>query len=191
MKRIGLLIVMALAAMGLKAQEVAIKTNLLYDAALNVNAGIEFGLAPKWTLDLSGDYNSWTVNTRKWKHWFAQPEFRYWFCDRFARHFIGFHAIGGQYNVGNIDFLNFKFLGTDFGKLKDYRYEGWAVGGGIAYGYDWIINRHWNFEVEIGIGYVYFNYDRYECQECGKKVGKGHHNYYGPTKAALNLVYVF
>ncbi len=37
--------------------------------------------------------------------------------------FIGFHALGGSHNIGGMD-LDFKFLGTDFSKLKDYRYEG-------------------------------------------------------------------
>lgn len=189
-KKLCLLLLVLSAVFGAKAQEVAIKTNLLYDAALNVNAGIEFGLAPKWTLDLSGDYNGWTVKGHKWKHWFVQPEARYWFCDKFAKSFLAFHAIGGQYNVGNID-ADFKFLGTDFGKLKDNRYQGWGVGAGIGYGYDWIINKHWNIEAEIAIGYVYFNYDVYKCQDCGRKIGEGHHNYFGPTKAAINLVYIF
>lgn len=40
-----------------RAQKVAIKTNVLYDAFLNVNVGVEVGLAPRWTFDLSADYN--------------------------------------------------------------------------------------------------------------------------------------
>lgn len=31
---------------GAKAQNVAVKTNLLYDAAATINAGVEVGLAP-------------------------------------------------------------------------------------------------------------------------------------------------
>ena len=143
-----------MAVVGTRAQEVAIKTNLLSDALLNVNAGVEIGLAPRWTLDLSGQYNGWTVNDRKWKHRLVQPEARYWFCDRFARHFLGFHALGGEYNVGNIN-ADFNFLGTNFGILKNNRVQGWAVGAGIAYGYAWVLGKHWNLEAEIGVGYVY------------------------------------
>ena len=83
---------------GAKAQNVAVKTNLLYDAAATINAGVEVGLAPKWTLDVSGNFNGWTMSDdRKWKHWMIQPEARYWFCDRFAGHFLGIHAHGGQF----------------------------------------------------------------------------------------------
>ena len=40
-----------------KAQNVALKSNILYDASGTVNLGAEVGLAPKWTLDVSGNYN--------------------------------------------------------------------------------------------------------------------------------------
>ena len=177
---------------GAKAQNVAVKTNLLYDAAATINAGVEVGLAPKWTLDVSGNFNGWTMSDdRKWKHWMIQPEARYWFCDRFAGHFLGIHAHGGQVNIGHLDY-GFKFLGTDFSKLTDHRFQGWFAGGGIAYGYTWILGRHWNLEAELGIGYSYTRYDKYECAGCGEQVEEDKtHHYFGPTKAAINLVYVF
>ena len=190
-KSLCLLVFVLGAVFTAKSQNVAIKTNLLYDALLNVNAGIEVGLAPRWTLDLSGDYNGWTVNEHKWKHWLVQPEFRYWFCDRFSGHFLGFHALGGRYNFGNIK-NGVSFLGSDFSKLTDYRYQGWGVGAGIAYGYTWILGKHWNLEAEIGVGYIYTRYDVFECAECGARVAADQpHHYVGPTKAAVNLVYVF
>lgn len=185
-----LLILLLAVAFGLKAQNVNIKTNLLPDAALSPNVGVEVGLKPHWSIDLSGEVNMWTVDGHKWKHWFVQPEARYWFCDYFAKHFVGLHLMGGQYNFGNIH-NNIKFLGSDFSKLTDYRYQGWAVGGGIAYGYSFLLGRHWNLELEIGIGYLYTWFDEYECKDCGRKTGSSHHNYFGPTKAAVNLVYVF
>lgn len=192
MKKFCLLAVVLLTAVGgVFAQNVAVKTNILYDALLNVNAGLEFGLARRWSLDLSGNYNGWEVRGHKWKHWFAQPEARYWFCDRFARHFLGFHAIGGMYNVGNVP-NNISFLGTDFSVVSDRRYQGWGIGGGIAYGYAFVLGRHWNLELELGLGYIYTRYDVLNCEECGRKLASDvPHHYYGPTKAAFNLVYIF
>ena len=172
-------------------QNVAVKSNLLNDAMMNVNAGLEFGLARRWTLDITADYNGWTINERKWKHWLLQPEFRYWFCDRFTGHFLGFHAMGGQYNFGNLQ-NGISMLGSDLSKLSYNRYQGWAVGGGIAYGHAWILGKHWNFELEVGFGYLYTRFDSYECQECGSQIDKdAKHHYIGPTKAAVNLVYLF
>ena len=190
--RMAMVFVGMMLATQLQAQKVAVKTNLLYDATATINAGIEFGLAPKWTLDLSGNFNGWTMShDRKWKHWMAQPEARYWCCDHFAGHFLGFHALGGQYNIGHLK-NNIKFLGTDFSKLSDSRYQGWFIGAGIAYGYAWVLNKHWNLEGEIGVGYVYTEFDRFNCKGCGKKVEEDkNHHYFGPTKAAINLIYVF
>lgn len=180
-----------LCTMGVKAQDVAIKTNLLYDATATVNLGVEVGLAPKWTLDISGNLNAWDINENaKWRHILAQPEARYWFCDRFSRHFIGFHAIGSIYNVGGIK-NNISFLGTDFSKLSEERYQGYGIGAGVAYGYAFILGKHWNLELEVGVGYTYLNYDRYQCTGCGRKVGSGDHHYVGLTKATVNLVYLF
>ncbi|MCD7721993.1 MAG: DUF3575 domain-containing protein [Prevotellaceae bacterium] len=174
-----------------RAQEVVLKSNLFYDATATLNLGIEVGLKPRWTFDLSGNLNAWDMGGgKKWKHYMFQPEARYWFCDRFSGHFLGFHALGGQYNFGGWKGAN--FLGSDLRKLEDNRYQGWYVGFGVAYGYTWILGRHWNMEAEIGIGYAYTKFDKYECAGCGRKVESDkHHNYVGPTKAAVNLIYVF
>lgn len=176
----------------MSAQDVAVKTNLLYDATLTVNLGAEMAVAPKWSVDLSANYNGWTLSdSKRWKHWFVQPEARYWFCDALGGHFVGFHLWGGQYNVGHLD-NSINFLGTRFSELSDHRFQGWFLGAGIAYGYSWILGKHWNIEAEIGIGYAHTRYDVFQCAGCGRKTSVGrHHNYVGPTKAAVNLVYVF
>lgn len=189
-RKLSLLLLTIAATAGVYAQNVNIKTNLLPDAALSPNVGVEIGLAPHWSLDLTGELNLWTINEHKWKHWMAQPEARYWFCEYFSKHFLGLHLMGGQYNFGNIK-NNFSFLGSDFSGLTDHRYQGWAVGGGIGYGYSFVLARHFDIELEIGIGYLYTRYHEFECKNCGRETGSGHHNYFGPTKAAVNLVYVF
>lgn len=179
-------------AIGMRAQNVNLKTNLVADALLSPNLGIEFGLKPHWSLGFTGQTNLWDDSYgHKWKHWLAEIEPRYWFCEFFSGHFLGIHAMGGKYNVGNIK-NGINFLGSDFSQLTDYRFEGWAAGGGISYGYAFLLGKHWNLELEIGIGYLYTRYDKFRCSECNKKVeGPEDHNYYGPTKAAVNLVYVF
>lgn len=173
------------------AQKVAIKTNLLYDALLTPDLGAEVRVAPQWTVELTGNFNGWNIGQKRWKQWNLQPEVRYWLCEAFSGHFFGAHLIGGQYNFGHLPF-DFKFLGTDFGLLKDHRLQGWMGGAGIAYGYTWILSRRWSMEAEIGLGWIYTRYDKYECADCGKKVeSKVPHNYVGPTKAAINLIYNF
>lgn len=173
------------------AQKAAIKSNLVSDALLSPNLGIEFGLAPKWSLDISGQTNLWQIGEHKWRHWLVQPEARYWLCRRFSGHFFGVHAIGGEYNFGHLG-LGFKFLGSDFRELLNKRFEGWGAGAGLAYGYAWPVHRNWNIEAEIGFGWIYTRYDSYPCANCGTRIDTDRsHNYVGPTKAALNIVYVF
>lgn len=173
------------------AQKVGIKTNLLTDAVLSPNVGVEVGLTPKWTFDLRGQFNFWTVDSHKWKHWLAQPEFRYWFCEKFSGNFIGFHAIGGEYNFGNIN-NDFKFLNSDFSLLTGHRVQGWGAGAGVSYGHAWILADHWNLEAEIGIGWIFTKYDVYPCAECGTKLESDKaHNYFGPTKLGVILEYLF
>ncbi len=85
LKSLKLLSVLFAAFVSLDAsgQKAAVKTNLLYDiAAYTANLGVEIGLAPRWTLDVSANYNGWTLSdNRRWKHWVVQPEARYWLCD--------------------------------------------------------------------------------------------------------------
>lgn len=193
MKRIlTALAALAVAVLPFKAQEFAVKTNTLYDATATINLGAEIAIAPGWSIDISGNYNPWTFSDgKKWKHWLLQPEARYWLCDTFNGHFFGVHLIGGQYNFGHFD-PGFNLPGSRLRDLRDFRYQGWGAGLGLAYGYSWLLGKHWNVEAEIGLGYIYTRYDVYECAGCGRKVEEDkQHNYFGPTKAAVSLVYVF
>lgn len=174
-----------------RAQDWAVKTNLVYDATSTVNLGIEVGVAPQWTIDLSGNLNAWSTGGRpKWKHWLAQPEVRYWFCDRFSRHFVGAHLIGGAFNFGSLK-NDISFLGTDFSVLTKQRYQGYAFGAGLAYGFAFMLSENANLEFEAGFGYMVLDYETFRCSDCGRKIGEGTHHYVGPTKAAINLELVF
>lgn len=72
--RIFLLLCASLWGWNVRGQSVALKTNVLSDAFMNINLGVETGLAPKWTLDITGDFNAWTLSHgRRWKHWLVRP----------------------------------------------------------------------------------------------------------------------
>lgn len=195
-KALTTMTMLAAVAIPAGAGDVAIKTNLLYDATATPSLGIELAVAPRWSIEVAGNFNNWTIGNdsdRRWKHWLVQPEVRYWFCEAFHGNFIGLQLHGGQYNMSKTPFLkNLNFLGNDFRGLKDTRYQGWYAGAGITYGHAWILGQHWNLEAEIGIGWAYTRYDRYPCAHCGRKIESNRvHNYVGPTEAAINLVYIF
>ena len=191
LKKFSLFLLMLATSVLSHAQYAGIKTNIIGDALASPNLAVEIGLAPKWTLDLSGELNLWTINSHKWKHWVVQPEARYWLCERFAGSFFGLHALGGQYNFGHIK-NGINFLGSDFSRLTDHRFQGWGVGAGIAYGYAWLLSEHWNLEAEIGIGWIFTKFDEYDCEDCVRKTGSNlKHNYFGPTKLSLAIEYLF
>ena len=184
-KRLLLLLLFAGICTAANAQKVAVKTNLLYDATTTLNLGAEFSLAPKWTLDISGNWNPWTFSdNRKWKQLAIQPEVRYWLCERFNGHFFGIHTGFAEYNISGVR-IPFQNKST-----QEHRYEGWATGIGISYGYTWILGKRWNLEANIGAGYIYTKYDKYECKTCGRFKGNQKKHYFGPTKAGISLIYI-
>ncbi len=181
------------------AQEVALKTNLLYDAITTPNLGVEIGVGKKNTLQLFYGLNPWKFNSDKHgerfaKHWMLMPEFRWWTCTKFNGHFFGVHAMGGEFNAANVSLpLPGVFFGGDNIRkgVRDTRFQGAFAGIGGTYGYQWILNRHWNVEAEIGIGYNHIWYDQYPCYECGAKIKKGQSNYAGVTKLGISILYIF
>lgn len=168
------------------AQKTAIKSNLLYwGAAASPNIGIELALSKRITLELGGGFNFWNFKDgKRFKHWLAQPELRYWTCEAFNGHFFGLHTHGAQFNVGGWN--------IPLGRLvafKDARYQGTLYGAGLSYGYHWILSPQWNFELSLGGGFARIHYDKYPCVQCGSKIAEGDHTYFGITKAVISLVY--
>ena len=167
----------------------SLKNNLLYDATLTPNLGIEGKVGERSTLQLFYGLNPWKFSeTKKLRHWSLMPEYRYWLSDKgpFGGWFTGIHALGGEFNVGG-DILPISLVKT----LKDNHYEGWFVGGGLTIGHAWRLADHWNLEAALGVGYIRFEYDKYANEWCGPLLESGPYNYFGPTKLALNIAYVF
>lgn len=187
MKKWGFLLVLFSGfALNSQAQQVVLKNNLLYDATTTPNLSLEFGTGRKTTFDVQVGLNPFKFdNNSKLKHILVQPEFRYWTCERFNGWFFAAHALGGRFNVGNVK-LPFDMMKD----LQEHRYEGWFLGGGLGIGYQWVLSRRWSLEAELGGGYVYIDYDKFKCAECGMRVKGADKNYWGVTKAALSLIYV-
>lgn len=185
MKRIFIIFLLGVFSTQIWAQHLNVKTNILYDATATINLGVEYKLGEKITLDIAGNYNNWTFSDNmKWKHWLVQPEFRYWICESFNGHFFGAHLLAGQFNFYKVN-LPFEL----YPNLKDYNYQGNFYGGGIAYGYQWILSNRWSIEASLGVGYLYVDYDKYPCATCSKKLESTQTNYWGITKAGISVMY--
>ncbi|NLB67938.1 MAG: DUF3575 domain-containing protein [Bacteroidales bacterium] len=177
------------------AQNYAIKTNLVWDATRTVNIGAEFKLASNWTIEVPFNINAWSKSDDldpKWRQLTVQPEVRYFFKEAFKGHFVGFHAHGGTFNLGGIK-IPINLLGSDFNKLENLenRYEGWLAGAGVNYGYVISLSNHWKLELELGVGYVYLDYDIFKYALAGKQIGSNTHHYFGPTDLGVTISYLF
>ena len=200
MKRYLTLAVISLLAFSLNAsaQKVGVKTNALYWATATPNVGFEFALGNRWTFEIAGGYNPWTLNVEdnvKAKHFLVTPEVRYWFCESFQGHFIGVSGKYTQFNVGGIRipkvFHEVESSGIFVSDLMNARSEGWAAGAGLTYGYQWILGKHWNLEATLGLGYWYTVYDQYENRKCGLFQETVQRHLFGPTRCGLSFIYLF
>jgi hypothetical protein len=161
------------------AQKAAVKTNALYWATTTPNVGLEFAFAPRWTVEISGGYNPWTLNKEdniKAKHFLVTPEIRYWFCEAFQGHYMGINGNYTQFNVSGI--------------YQYVRLQGWAAGAGINYGYAFPIARRWNMEFTIGLGFWYTEYDKYQSRKCGLFQENVSRYALGPTDLGITFIYM-
>ena len=165
----------------------ALKTNVPYWGTLSPNLGGEMVLRDNFTLELSGGFNPFSLsNDRQWKHWALWTEVRYWVWEPFSSHFFGLHYVTGGYNVGGVNLLLDTFSGA-----RDRRAVGNVNGVGLSYGHNWIIGNNLALEATIGAGFARFNYDVYPLGRNGERERSGSRNFWGPTKGAISLVYVF
>jgi hypothetical protein len=158
----------------------AVKTNALYWLTTTPNLGIETVLSNKLSLDVSMNYNPWKFGkSAKFRHFLIQPEIRYWIDSPTKGHFVGVHV---HYADVDID-MGFVSL------LPDVRKKGHLYGVGALYGYSWELGNKWRLEGLVGLGYAHLKYRTYT--DDGHKMNiYDYYNYVGPTKLAVNLVYI-
>ena len=160
----------------------AIKTNVVAASFGNINAAAEILITPNFktiplTLNLPVSYNPFTGrNNEKLKHIAFQPELRMWLNPNISDFFIGLHAHYAYYNVGGV-----------LGSSK--RYQGNLYGAGVSGGYKYRLGNRFGLEASLGLGYARMDYEEFRCSKCGTKTGENTKNYFGPTKAALSIVY--
>ncbi|MFI3292475.1 MAG: DUF3575 domain-containing protein [Rikenellaceae bacterium] len=188
MKRYLLILVALFFSTSMYAQKFSVNVNAIpiIDGAINV--GVAYAPGDKYTIDLSGAVRPWargenSVN----KYWGVKPEFRYWTCQKFNGSFFGVFMTGSQYNIGGKDMpLGF------FPDVEKYRFEGWALGGGLSYGYHFVLSEHWNLEASIGAGYTYYDFTQYRCPLlCARVLKEDTYHYWGINTASLSIVYLF
>ncbi len=178
--------VFLLTATNMMAQQVTISNNLLYDAWLTPNLRMGVRLAPHWSMGVTAGYRPWPTDdhkSKKWKHLLVSPDVRYWTDSVNVHHFFGVNLIYSHYNVADV-----KFPFGLYKSVRNERRQGDLGALGIYYGYSWPLGRHWNIEALIGAAVGYTKYNRYECGECGTKIGEDK-KWFAMPQAALNIVF--
>ena len=170
----------------LHSQTLAVKSDLLTGAHYSPILSVEVKLSDRFTLEAGFHYNPFPAGgDKRWKHWFVQPELRYWMCQPFGGHFFGAHLMYGVYNAGDMKLPLGLFKG-----VRSSRYEGDFLGLGVSYGYHFILSPRWSIETSLGVGFLHIGYERYRCLHCGEQTGGGYKNFIAPTRAAVSLVYL-
>lgn len=168
----------------------AVKTNVLHDATGSVNLALEYAFAPQWSVELSGGLNMWPLGRDlSIRHATLQPELRFWFCERFDGWFVSANLLGG-YSPLTGHFWDFSQYNSRFPNLKAFNLrDALMLGVGGSVGYDFILGRHWNLELELGVGYMYTRGDEYEHDVLLLKGSE--FDYIGLNRLGLTIVYLF
>ena len=166
---------------------VALKTNLLYDAALVPNVGMEIALGKQWTFAADWFY-TWFSSNRRHRYWQAYGGYlgvrRYFTppnsssAERgFTGHHVGLYALGMTYDV-------------EWGG-RGYQAARFGFGAGVEYGYSLPISHRLNLDFSLGLGFQDGEYKEYDPED-GHYVWQStrQRHWWGPTKAEVSLVWV-
>lgn len=145
MKKIFVLLLLALLAHTVQAQHTAARVNALGLAAGTLNAGVDVAVSDKWSVDVSGYWNPIATDNISMKVLAGTVGMRRWRFEPHTGLFWGVHSTVARYRVGN----------------DRNRYNGWTVGAGSSVGYSWMLARRWNFSLEGGLGVFYMDDTRW------------------------------
>ena len=162
----------------------AVKTNMLYDAALVPNIGVEFHLGKGWTIGGNWMYAWWHSDTKHnyWRIYGGDLDVRKYFGKKAKEKPLTGHHLGLYGGIVTYDFE----LGG-----KGYLGDKWSYHAGIEYGYSLPVAKRLNIDFGIGIGYLGGEYEEYKPIDNHYvwQATKQRH-WFGPTKAEISLVWL-
>ena len=89
--------------------KIAIKTNLLFDAVLVANLGVEISPWTHWSLDIPVWYSPYNISsTRNIRLLAVQPEIRWWSKEAMNGHFVGLHTHVAGFNIALNDYARYQ-----------------------------------------------------------------------------------
>lgn len=159
-----------------------LRSNLLHDALLVPNLGLEWSVGRHLSLLADGSLGWWRIDSkhRYWRVATGQVELRYWRewttnAFRYRGHHFGVYAALYRYD--------FEFGGT--GYQADLNY-----GAGVSWGYAVCLSHSLALDFSVGLGYIggrYRKYEPYRGQYLQTATVSRH--YFGPSKLEATLVW--
>ena len=161
----------------------AAKTNLLYDAALVPNVGLELSLGQGWSVGGNWMYAHWSNDARHryWQIYGGELEVRRYFGSLAAE-----KPLQGQHVGLYAQAVTYDFETGGKGYLSDFAY-----GVGLEYGYSLPVAKRLNIDFGIGFGYSGGNYKSYYPDAgCYVYIETKRRHWVGPTRAEVSLVWL-
>lgn len=162
----------------------ALKTNMLYDAALVPNIGVEFYLGKGWTIGGNWMYAWWNSDRKHnyWRIYGGELDVRKYFGKRAKEKPLTGHHLGVYGGIVTYDFE----LGS-----TGYLGDKWSYHAGIEYGYSLPIAKRLNIDFGLGIGYLGGEYKKYVPKDSHYVwQATKQRRWFGPTKAEVSLVWL-
>ncbi len=172
------------AAESMSSSCLALKNNLIYDAALVANLGVEFSAGRHFSIDLPLTFSPYNISsTIRLRTLTFQPSLRYWFASPMEGPFVGIHAHAAYYDMAFA------------GKTRWQNVDSWRnplYGGGLSAGYSYRFgkDKRWGIEAEAGFGYAYLSYDCFYNVPNGAWFNSSTRGYWGLTKANIGISYI-
>lgn len=170
----------------------ALKTNMLYDALLVPNIGVEFSLGNRWSIAADWMYGWWSRNKshRYWRIYGGGISLRKYFGAIAAEKPLQGHHIGINAQMLTYDF---EFGGTGYmgGEPGGTLWDRMNYTIGAEYGYSLPIARRLNIDFSIAAGYMggrYYEYIPLDGHYVWQATKNRH--WVGPTKVEVSLVWL-
>ena len=169
-----------------------VKTNLLYDALLVPNVGVEFYLGKNWSIAGDWMYAWWNKDRIHW-YWRTYGgglTLRKWFGRKaqekpLTGHHVGIYgqALTYDFETGGRGYLG----GKPGGDIFDLA----SINAGIEYGYSLPVAERLNLDFTAGIGYLGGKYYEYiPMDQCYVWQVTKKRRYIGPTRLEVSLVWL-
>ena len=147
-KIIFIIILLIATKTSLNAQRIALTTNLLEDAILTPNIGVDIVVADNQSVTFDASCAPYKLSQQFYNKCMTfRAGYKYWFNQAFYAHYIGVDAVANSsdFKMGNI------------GSRDEY------IALGVGYGYSFILGKRLNLVPSVGVGLAFGQtYDGYD-----------------------------